>query len=61
MSPSARRLGAGELVYPNARWRQMPATAKQLDVLRRARVPIKPGLTKGEASDLISAAAVDWH
>lgn len=56
-----RRLGAGGLVNPKARWRQLPATPKQLEVLRRARVPIRPGLTKGEASDLISAAAVYWQ
>lgn len=40
----------------NARWRNNPASDKQLAVLRKRRVPIKKGLTMGEASDLIDLA-----
>ena len=53
----ARRLGAGALVSRTARWRSEPATAKQLAALRRWRIPARAGLTKGEASDLLAAAA----
>jgi superfamily II DNA or RNA helicase len=53
----ARKLGAGVLVSRTARWRQELATDKQIMALRRWRIPIRPGLTKGEASDLLAAAA----
>lgn len=56
----ARAQGAGSLVDPDAWWRKARASAGQLDVLRRAKIAVKAGLTKGEASDLISAAAIDW-
>ena len=52
----ARALGARALVDPHAKWRADPATPKQLATLRRFRVKVAPGLTKGEASDLLSAA-----
>lgn len=39
-----------------APWREGPATDKQMALLRRLRVPIRPGLTKGGASDLIDLA-----
>jgi superfamily II DNA or RNA helicase len=37
-------------------WRDQPATGKQLGWLRWQGIPYGPGLTKGEAHDLISAA-----
>lgn len=41
----------------DAAWRTRPATTKQLDMLRRMRVPIPAGaLTAGRASDLIDLA-----
>jgi hypothetical protein len=43
------------LLYKNARWRDDPATANQVRVLRRFRVKIPPGLSKGEAAELITA------
>src|SRR5439155_16576911 len=52
----ARRLGVGTLVDPAAAWRRAPATARQLEVLRRWRITAPAGLTRGEASDLLSAA-----
>jgi ATP-dependent helicase IRC3 len=51
----ARALGAGVLVDPAARWRSRPASDNQLAALRRMRVPVPPGLTRGAASDLIGA------
>lgn len=39
-----------------APWRSRPASEKQLGVLRRVRAPFKPGMTMGEASDLIDVA-----
>ena len=52
----ARRLGAGRLLTREAAWRQHPATPGQLRALSRWRVPIPADVTKGAASDLISAA-----
>jgi hypothetical protein len=51
----ARRLGASTLIDRGAEWRQAPASEKQIDTLRRCRVPVPPGLTKGEAADLLTA------
>jgi hypothetical protein len=51
----ARQEGARVLLDNGARWRSQPATPKQLDTLRRWRLPVPPGLTKGDASDAISA------
>jgi hypothetical protein len=51
----AREGGAAWLLNPHARWGSEPASDKQLAWLRRRRVPVPAGLTKGEASDLISA------
>jgi superfamily II DNA or RNA helicase len=45
------------LIEPKARWRREPASEKQLAALRRWRVPIPPGCTKGEAADLLTRAA----
>ncbi|MQA92815.1 MAG: hypothetical protein GEU90_21765 [Gemmatimonas sp.] len=52
----ARKLGATRLSDPKARWRRQPATEKQLRALKRWKVKVRPDLTKGEASDLLSAA-----
>jgi hypothetical protein len=51
----ARRPGAGRLIDRAASWRMDPASDKQLETLRRCRVPVRPGLTKGEAADLLTA------
>ena len=40
----------------DAPWRQRPASPKQIGLLQRLRVPVKPGLTMGEASDQIDVA-----
>lgn len=47
--------GAAGLANPNARWRTVPASEKQLSTLTKLRIKHEPGITKGEASDLISA------
>jgi hypothetical protein len=52
----AREAGAGGLVNPHARWRQGPASEKQLYFLRRLGVAFDPDITCGEASDIISEA-----
>ena len=51
----ARQMGAERLVDPGAAWRRKPASEKQLDVLRRRRIPVAYTITAGEASDLIAA------
>ena len=53
----ARRIGAGALVSRTARWRREPATHKQILALCKWKISARPGLTKGEASDLLAAAA----
>jgi len=52
-----RKLQAGErhLVDPNASWRFRPASDKQLQKLRQFRLPIPPGCTAGQASELMDA------
>src|SRR5690242_10692070 len=50
-----RQMGASVLIDPHARWRIAPASAKQLAARRRRRVPVRRGLTRGEASDLLTA------
>lgn len=50
---------AGEamiLADKTAPWRSAPASPKQVKILEDNGVPIREGLTKGEASDMISAA-----
>jgi superfamily II DNA or RNA helicase len=49
---------AKSLANPNAGWRKpgVPATDKQLAALERMRVRHAPGISKGEASELISRA-----
>jgi len=54
----ARNVGAGALVDPAAPWRAALATPRQIVALERCGIPSRPGLTKGEASDLLSAAFV---
>jgi ATP-dependent helicase IRC3 len=51
-----RRVGAAHLVDPNARWRGQEISDKQRALLARLGIPCDPDLSRGEASDLISAA-----
>jgi hypothetical protein len=51
----ARKTGHSCLLDPHAAWRGQEATERQLNALRRWRVPVAPGLTKGAASDLLAA------
>ena len=51
----ARRLSLGNLSLKDAAWRTKPATPKQIATIGRMGVDVKPGLTKGEASALITA------
>jgi superfamily II DNA or RNA helicase len=48
----ARRLLFGDKDAP---WRSAPASPKQIELLTRFRIPIRPDITKGEASDLLDA------
>jgi hypothetical protein len=50
----ARERGAGGLLNPRACWREELATDKQIKWLKWKGWPVLPGLTKGEASDLIT-------
>lgn len=43
------------LANPKARWRTQPATENQIAALIRMKIPHQPGITKGEASDLMDA------
>lgn len=49
-----RQAGAESLVSQGAAWRLAPASVKQLTVMQRMRMGPAPGLTRGEASDLIA-------
>jgi ATP-dependent helicase IRC3 len=51
----ARKSGLTPLLDPNAAWRGDEATEKQIAELRKWKVPVPPGLTKGAASDLLTA------
>lgn len=44
------------LVDANAPWRAQPASSKQLYLLDKLKIAYSPGITSGEASDLISQA-----
>jgi superfamily II DNA or RNA helicase len=55
----ARNSGVTALVNPKALWRKEPASEGQLGVLRKLREPAPPGLTKGQAADLITAILGD--
>lgn len=39
----------------NAAWRQKPASQKQINLMTRLRIQFKPGISAGEASELINA------
>lgn len=52
----ARSIGAGGLTNPYARWRQEPVSDGQRRLMRVLHIPITAGLTKGEATDLITIA-----
>ena len=49
--------GTGELLNPRVAWRKCAASDKLISLLRRRRVAVQPGLTAGEASDLITASS----
>jgi ATP-dependent helicase IRC3 len=50
-----RRSRAGALVDREAPWRHLPPTGRQLAQLARLAIPAPPGLTRGQASDLLTA------
>lgn len=53
----ARQNGASSnLVSRNAAWREGPASEKQVAALRRMKVSVPHGISRGEASDLLGAA-----
>ncbi len=52
-----RRASAVYLSSRNASWRDTPASDKQLDSLAKWKIKYSPGITKGDASDLMTAAA----
>jgi len=56
----ARHLGAQHLLDAEAPWRQQPASAKQTALLQKLGVAVPPGVSKGEAADLLSAVLGDW-
>jgi len=56
----ARHLGVTRLVEAEAPWRQHPATEKQTALLRKLGIAARPGLTRGEAADVLSAVLGDW-
>jgi hypothetical protein len=56
----ARHLGVVRLVEAEAPWRQQSATEKQTALLRKLGVAVPPGVSKGEAADLLSAVLGDW-
>jgi len=56
----ARHLGVARLVEAEAPWRQHPATEKQTALLRKLGMTPRPGLTKGEAAELLAAVLGDW-
>jgi ATP-dependent helicase IRC3 len=51
-----RRAGAQRLADPHAPWRTRPASDRQREALRRFRVPVRSGLTAGEAADALTQA-----
>jgi ATP-dependent helicase IRC3 len=51
----AREQGAGGLLNPKARWRREPASPKQINWLRWRGRMVPDGLTKGQASDIMTA------
>ena len=55
----AKKVGWTPLLDPNAAWRGEGATDNQKKVLRKCKVPVPPGITRGAASDLIAAIIGD--
>ena len=55
----ARKAGVLALLDPKARWRQDPASDKQLYLLRKFGIRYAPSLTKGEAYDLLTPVLGD--
>lgn len=49
----AERRSVTALTDKDAKWRKAPASERQLEYLRKKRIPFGPNLTKGTASDLI--------
>lgn len=54
-TPTPLATGSGETPAGDAAWKLEPATSKQLELLEKNHITIKPGVTKGEASTLIDA------
>src|SRR5207302_9708454 len=54
-----RCLGAAHLVNPDARWRKHRMSDKQRALLERLGLDYRADLSRGEASDLISAALAE--
>jgi len=50
------RLNTLGLIDPSAAWRSTPASRKQIDTLKKLKVEFEQGVTKGEASDMITQA-----
>ena len=50
-----RRQNLDKLLSKEAPWRSRPISQKQLETLRKLRIAITPGLTMGQASDLIAS------
>lgn len=46
--------GKTTLVRKNAGWRDLPPTEKQLELLKKMRIGVWPGITRGEAADAIN-------
>jgi ATP-dependent helicase IRC3 len=51
---SVNRPDAARIVERSARWRSEPPSEKQKEVLSRFRMPVPDGLTRGQASQMIS-------
>jgi ATP-dependent helicase IRC3 len=56
-----RSLGLSRLVSADAQWRARPPSESQLSLLRRLGIGVPAALTKGTASDLITAEVGDWN
>lgn len=57
-----RRASAVYLSSKSARWRDAPATPKQIEALRKWKKDVPANLTKGQASDLMTAASAgSWR
>lgn len=51
----ARKQNLGKLLSKDASWRSRPISQKQIEALQKLKIALKPGLTAGQASDLISS------